>query len=470
MIRRKRKKEKENKPESFSQRKGRAGLRIFSLSVVFGTALFFGAGDATATCDPCGSSPCSLDDCATVEAAVRMQPPIWQPIINQNIIDHFNAEEQWIFDNFIRDFVIKGLAEMTEYLSNFGMYQVEIVGALLDAKNQVETTRLFWQLAAEAHRDYHPSDDFCWYGTNSRSMVASETRGRYNALALAEWGLARQLGNANVNAARGSEQDQEGRWQQFAQTFCDTKDNNWVEAGSGLDLACDHDGAAGGATGATDKKRMNIDVDYTRAVDMARTIEFNLSDGTLQDGDADILAMASNLYGHEVLSRNLSRMRMDNLDSQNLYFALRSVAAKRSVAQNTFNAIVGMKSSGTSDTGTGASVNTREFLAAAIKDLVPPGTSNSDIIAMIGENPSYYAQLEVLGKKIYENPDYFANLYDTRANVARKRVAMKAVGLLLDRALYESEIRQELVMSVLLSSRMRDQYRKLNRELPTVKD
>jgi len=152
---------------------------------------------------------------------------------------------------------------------------------------------------------------------------------------------------------------------------------------------------------------------------------------------------------------------------QKLYLQLRSVAAKRSVAQNTFNSIVGMKSEGTSDTSlvSGGPPLTRSFLAAAFKQLMPTGTPDAEIYAIIGENPSYYAQLEVLSKKIYQNPDFFSGLYDKPANIARKSTAMKAIDLMLDRVLYESELRQEMLLSVLLSSYSRDNYRTANKEI-----
>ena len=105
---------------------------------------------------------------------------------------------------------------------------------------------------------------------------------------------------------------------------------------------------------------------------------------------------------------------------------------------------------------------TREFLGAIMQEL---GVPAAEIFPLIGEKPSYYAQLEILAKKIYQNPDFFAGLYDSPANVERKSVALKAVELMLDRAIYESQIRQEMATSVLLSSRMRPQFRKINKDL-----
>lgn len=69
---------------------------------------------------------------------------------------------------------------------------------------------------------------------------------------------------------------------------------------------------------------------------------------------------------------------------------------------------------------------------------------------MIGERPSYFAMLEVMAKKIYQQPEFFTNLYDTPANVRRKDVAMQAVDLIVGRDLYQSELRSEALYSLLL--------------------
>lgn len=441
---------------------GKSSLLILLIFILMFGFISFPAKKSYAFCTSY-CTLCHFPDCAAAMAVFQWNKSIMSPYIQLNIWEHINAEENWLTRDFYNKFFLKGLAEMTEYLSAFGMYQMEILGYLFDAKHQVETHRLYFQLQAEAHRDYHPSEDFCWYGTNSRSMAASEAKGRFNALTLAEISIKRQVGEENTVGATNIGEDMEGRWNTFIKTFCDPKDNGWSGAGGGLDLACDHDGLPGGPTGSTNKDMINLDVNYTRLVEEPRTIGFNLTDSIVQDEDKAVLAMASNLYGHKILTRNISRDRLRASDAQTLYLLLRSVAAKRSVAQNSFNAIVGMKSAGTSN----GVVNTREYMAAAFKDLMPVGTPDADVYEILGENPSYYAQLEFLGKKIYQNPDFYANLYDGPVNVERKRAAIKAVGLMLDRALYESELRQEMVMSVLIATQTRDEFRRLNKMLQT---
>ncbi|MGB4057548.1 MAG: hypothetical protein WBK77_05650 [Alphaproteobacteria bacterium] len=375
------------------------------------------------------------------------------------IMGYFSAEFQtyrdWLVDTFFKQQVLPALMKFTEQMSAVGMYQVFIFGTFLDAKHQLETQRLFQQLQFEAQRDYQPSDDFCWFGTNVRSLGASEELGKYNAIALGEMQMKRQLGSDNSGGAEESDMDKGNRWQHFTANHCDPDDGNRIEgtAGTGLQLACGGGGGGGGA-------RSNNDVDYTRMIEEPRTINVAFDDGTLTDPEQDILSISSNLYGHDILTRKMDNEYLKNQEYQHLYLALRSVAAKRNVAQNSFNAIVGMKSSGT-DGMAGAS-KTHDFLAAVMQEL---GVPAADITPMIGEQPSYYAQLEILAKKIYQNPDFYASLYDSPANVARKGVAIKAIELMLDRAIYESQLRQEMATSVLLSSRLRTQFKKVNKDM-----
>ncbi|MCB1562971.1 MAG: hypothetical protein KDJ75_05290, partial [Alphaproteobacteria bacterium] len=133
-----------------------------------------------------------------------------------------------------------------------------------------------------------------------------------------------------------------------------------------------------------------------------------------------------------------------------------SVLAKRSVAENSFNAITSMKA-----TGTGGS---RDFLAALLEEL-GVGTTGSppDIDKLLGQdssgnpiNPSYYAQMEILTKKIYQNPDFYTNLYDTPANVDRKGVALQAIALMQKFDMFKSYLRSEANLSVLLELAVMD--------------
>ncbi|PCJ99022.1 MAG: hypothetical protein COA45_06140 [Zetaproteobacteria bacterium] len=439
-------------------------MLVLLVSVLSGSILTSRQKDAEAlsVCLPCVFCPI-IDPIIAAIILELMEEFVWTPLVKTIIRRHMNQEQNWIVEDFFEDFWLRALAELTNFLSTFGMYQVEMVGAFFDAKNQLETRRLFFELQAEAHKDYHPSDDFCWFGTSARSLASSDSRVNLNMLAMSEISLSRQLGFRNTVAASGADDDKNSRWQRFVDTYCDPRDNSWESIGTGLDFACDIDGlGAGVATGAVDRARINRDVDYTRLVDAPRTLDVDFSNVVISEDEEDVLSMAANLYSNNVPSRAFSRATITTTSAKKVYMDLRSVVAKRNVAESSFNAIVALKASGTNgDAGAATQPDVGKFMASIVKDLMPAGTPDDEIYAILGENPSYYAQLEVLSKKIYQNPDFFANLYDTPANVKRKSVAMKAISLMLDRALYESELRQEMILSVMLSS-------ELNRGVSTI--
>lgn len=438
--------------------------------------------EAFSFCIPVNCWNCTIiDTFATTEIALEiLQDIIFDPILEGNFENHVNSEENFMTGDFFDDFTFDGLAELTEYLSINAMFQMQMIGTIFDAKNQIETQRLFFQLQAEAHRDYHPSAGMCVFGTGFRSLAATESRAKLNVTAMSARSIARQLGTQGSTSASAANADKRARWDQFVNSYCDPRDNGWSAGRTGLTRACDRDGPGGSTlAGATDTNRYNRDIDYTRLIDTPRTLNVNFADIELTDpsplpaypandprqegrhDEEDVLALAANLYGHDNLTRRISFNHLGSASPRDQYNDLRTIIAKRAVAENSFNSIVSMKSAGTGGM-LGAGVETGAYLGAIIRELLPAGAADEEIIAMIGERPSQYAQLELLGKLIYQNPRFFANLYDKPANVDRKSVAMKAISLMLDRALFESELRQEMLMSVMLSSKLTETYKSVN--------
>ncbi len=434
--------------------------------------------------------------------------------------DDLEAYEDWLIETFLEEEVAVATAMMTTQLSAVAMQYVQVIGAFLDAQTQLDTQRTLRHLQYEAHRDYVPSETFCSFGTNVRSLAATEDKGRFNALALSRLSLARQMGTVTTAGSTDLGADHRSRWRQFVHTYCDPLDNNFQDAQvtgnplnvpanlprTGLMLACDRNGDGTGLDiGAEDSNRFNRDINYTRLIEKPRTLEMDLTDNTLdstvtiataagiftpasahyvapinQPGDEeDVIALSKNLYGHNILSRSITSTMLARYDAKRMYLALRSVAAKRNVAQASYNAIVALKSAGTTHGMTGVAVKpgapgttyvlddkqTRRYMGAIIKQLLPanPQASAVNIFSLIGHSPSYFSQLEVLAKRIYQDPTFYSNLYETPANVARKKVAMKAIELMVDRAIYESQIRREMSVSVLLSSKLRALHRDVNK-------
>lgn len=424
-------------------------IRRFSLIFMFSAILIGGVTTPPRQAEACLA--CLPGDVPLAQTVIQIFHEMMEGLMMQYISVEFETHRQWMVSTFFTAEVLPALMMMTEQMSAIGMHQVFIFGTFLDAKQQLETQRLFQELQFEAQRDYQPSDEFCWLGTNVRSLAASEAIGRHNAAALNSIQLKRQLGTAGNGAAESRDLEKANRWEKFRAVYCDVDDNNRIDgmAGTGLQLVC---------TGGP--KRVNNDIDYTRMIEEPRTFDVAFDDTELTPDEEDIIALNNNLYGHDVLTREADDQYLKENKYQHLYLALRSVAAKRSVAQNTFNSIVALKSAGSD--GTEGAPNTRQFLAAVLVEL---GLGTGEAVELIGLQPSYYAQLEILAKKIYQNPDFYAGLYDSPANIERKSVALKAIELMLDRAIYESQLRQEMATSVLLSAKLHPAIKEVNRNL-----
>ncbi len=447
--------------------------KAFRFLAVFLTLSFYFSMASSAFAG-CGCEGCWPGDTNSAKTIIHNNHVQGRKDINTHTTDEFRALREWMTTTFLKEQVIPAQQQMTEQLSTATLQQAGIIGMFIDAKHQLETQRLFQELQVQAHKDYQPSGSFCTFGTNVRSLAHSEALARYNALAMSRRQQARHLGQVNMGGARDSSNDKSNRWGLFTSAYCDPQDNNWEKgkADTGLTSVCKEDPKAGVKK---DPNRTNIDIDYTRLVENRRTIDFAWPFSTFNtnppDG-LDVMALGNNLYGHNVMFREISESNIGDKDKDHMYESLRSSAAKRSVAENSFNAIVAMKSAGSAggdfDEGAG-STETYKYLGAVLKDLgIPDGEVKEYLGQAKGDStadPSYYAQLEILAKKIYQSPGFYANLYDTPANVKRKSAALKAIELMLDREIYESQLRQEMSLSVLLSSKLNKSFKDTNKNL-----
>ncbi|MEZ5815338.1 MAG: hypothetical protein R3E13_11570 [Alphaproteobacteria bacterium] len=390
--------------------------------------------------------------------------------ITNHIAKEFNKHRDWLVETFFKAHVLPAMQLFTEQMSVVAMEQTMMIGQFFDAKHQLETQRLFQELQFQAHKDYQPSTAFCTFGTGVRSLAHSESVGRYNAQVLGQRQLARHLGRRNMGGAPSADADKRNRWTQFTHFYCDDKDNNWLASSpnTGLSTICK----------AKNPNRVNIDIDYTRAVENRRTLDIMRPEDLGGPDEIDTQALGNNLFGHELLFRDISAANIMDPGKPEEYMQLRSIAAKRSVAENSYNSIIGLKSLGSSGglLDTGANVTkTFLYLGAILTELGIPEDEVDEYIGLPDEHGksggqqfidfSYYNQLELLAKKIYQNPDFYANLYDKPANVKRVSTALKAIDLMLDRAIYESQLRQEMAMSVLLSSRLRMSFKDIDNNL-----
>ncbi len=420
--------------------------------------LLFGFGFFVTSVKPVQAQQCQ-SCAAAVNPVVDAQWVTTIKEINDHVTDEFKAHRSWFIGTLWEDNILPSMMLMTEQLSGAAMQQVQIIGSFLDAKQQMKTQQSLQKLQARAHKDYHPSVGMCEFGTSVKSLAASERKAEFSATVMADRSQSRALGNVNSAAAQGPPADLRHRIAQYKTKFCDLSDND-----NGLALLCD--------TGAAiNPERMNKDIDFARTVAAPWTLDIDFTDDELTDNEEEVLALASNLYGHDVFVRpNPSALvgtTQKLSEAQKFYMDARSILAKRSVAENSFNAITGMKSRGTA--------GSREYMVAVLEEL---GVSSGEAQTILGGlssgdgnpvDPSYHAQMEVLTKKIYQNPDFYTNLYDKPVNVERKKVALQAIGLMQKFDLFKSYLRHEASLSVLLELAVVDLQDQVENELRSQK-
>ncbi len=352
-------------------------------------------------------------------------------------------------DDYVRAFMM-----MTEQLSATMAYLMLPIGAMLDAKHQLESKRILQTMQAEALKDYEPSDQMCRFGTFVRSVAQTESRAALEKGIVNEMLMERYRNVNDGISSEGYAMDIEARLDQFKKVYCDVRDNN-----NGLSLMCDHDGNVnGGPTGGTDPNRFNRDIDYTKTVEFPLTIAAETTTGANTPDLQDIIALGRNLYWPQAMETVPDTAVRDNPKA---YQRFRRIMAAQNVAHNSYASITGMKFMTQDEEG-------NQSGWAYIKKMMEEAfhfKPSEPIDTYMGGLPSYYAQMEVLTKKMYQDPKFYTNLYDKPANVKRVGVSMQAIKMMQNRDQFESLLRREMLVSLLVEEELRKRAETINVEM-----
>ncbi len=353
----------------------------------------------------------------------------------------------WLRDNFWYDGT-KGigpsLRHMATQITTTNMAATGIIGTFFDAQAHIDGQRLINKLHADAHNKYQPSRALCRFGTNVRSLAATEELSEPTKYMIARRSIERQMGNSISMAAEGGKQDKKARMEKFRKYYCDHADNMGL-----LGAACE---------APINNDRLNKDINFTKTLYSPSTLDIDFSDGTSSADEEDILSLANNLYAHNIFTR-LSKTKLEYTDNREVFLDARSVMAKRSVAESSFNNLAAAKTKGTAQSA--------QYLKKIISELGI--ASETEINKLIGTNPSYYAQMEVLTKKLYQNPNFYIGLIDKPTNIDRQNAAMKSFELMQQRDIYESLLRSEAILSVLVETKLRKMHTEAEDELLSIK-
>lgn len=359
--------------------------------------------------------------------------------IRAHVTDELIRHRTWMIDEFFVRHILPAMMLMTDELSATSMNSTFAFGKFFDAKTQMETERTLETLSAEAQKDYQLSPGICAIGTNVRYLAGSERKADTVQIGFNNRISERMRKTVNSSSGQGPVSDINTRITNFKETYCNVNDN-----ARGLDWLC--------ANQNPPASRINKDINATRTLFSKNTLEVDFTDPVSLDFDGeDIFALTSNLFsptvhpdiGRLILATPNGEARAEVFD----YMNLRSVMAKRSVAANTFAAIAAERSLGVNENP--------QYLKAIVSDL---GMSNQEVETFLGFNPSYYAQQKTLTSYAFENPTFYTKLYESPANVARKDVALKALGLMLEDDFYDRQLESEATLAIMLEVMLEDEH------------
>ncbi len=361
-------------------------------------------------------------------------------------------------NNIVQNYIM-ALMLMADQLSAVAMQPVHMIGSFLDAKDQMEVQRKHQELKAVAVKDYHPSEQMCRIGSYARSLAAVEEKSIHDQIVLNDVLMETAENRRNMGTALGAESDIKNRLQQFKRIYCDPNDNN-----KALELLCDH-GAA--QPGAANQARMNKDIDYARTVELPYTLDIDFTNDVLSDEETDVVALGRNLYWTDAFSFVSEERLQENAEYLQ---RSRQHMALNNLAHSSYSKLISMKAR--SPAAPAGVEPGWAYMKTMLRSLIRGANAaaiDTNIENMFGENPSYHAQMEVLTKKIYQNPDFYTNLYDKPANIDRINASLEAISLMQQRDHYEAALRHELLLSGMVEQELITDAEKLQGKLLTLK-
>lgn len=325
---------------------------------------------------------------------------------------------------------VGGLKKMADETRNSILLSTAAIGSFIDARNLMDTLRALQVSSAKTLVNYTPSNSVCTFGTLSRSLAKTDALSKANHIIFSKILMDRDIQKAHTiysNAGTGIFSANDN----FKKKYCNIKTN-----GGFLEGYCD-------SAVATPDLMHDRDVNFTRVFDVPFTLDADFTDNAMTNDKESIIALFDNLSKVQPMMSDDGdawNPRDNSITTQDF----RALAALRTVTSNTFAALVSEKVKSTSQS--------TQYMKDIVKKL---GLDDANATKLIGANPSYFAQMEVLTKKLFQDPSFYASLYDGEANVDRQRVAMKAIELQQERDFLESLRRREMLLSVLLNEKLR---------------
>jgi|TARA_R110002126_G_scaffold13118_7_gene57174 hypothetical protein len=341
------------------------------------------------------------------------------------------------------------------------------LGPMFDAQSLNNTVTRMQTLSAETARNQIPAVSMCQFASLSKSLASTQVVQKETTRAVSIQNLKRTTLNKELQSSKSTNDDAKARLAQFKAKYC-IGITGASEFGGLLGTICAAPAPANAsAAPALGTRKRNKDINFTQTLGLPKTISTALYPGPYGPTESlsqleDIMALSKNLYG----SASMSPATKDNLtpkSSETAHFNVlkrRALQAKRNVAQHSFANYVGLKAA--TDRADGSELSIKPHVENLLSALGVDNSANNqytDYFAKAGNgltdsSPSYWTQMEVLTKTLYQDPRFYANLYDNPANVKRQQAAMRAIELMQERDIHETTLRTETLLSLWLDSEL----------------
>ncbi|MEM6811364.1 MAG: hypothetical protein AAF549_02745 [Pseudomonadota bacterium] len=375
-----------------------------------------------------------------------------------HITDEFRKHRIWFVDLFTLDGVsgdrpglFAAMQLMTAQFAHNSMQRMQILGSFFDAKHQLESQRLFQSMTAETNRRYYVSQNFCALGSMTTSLARTSREMEFSSQALATRAVNRQLAMGENIGVTTVESDQFSKLYNFITKYCDPRDNK-----NNLDYLC--------ARGAASPENFNRDISFDEIMTRRMTLELDFTDNAAVSADEDALfSLNDYLFSHELFPTIEEEDLLDDDgnpdydDGAKDLMNARALVAKTSVGVNSLAAIAALKTQGDDAA--------EPFIYGLIYEMGGDQQTVEHIQSLIGENPSYYAQMKILSKIFYQRPEFFVELYDTPENVMRMNTALQAITLMRKRDIYRSYLRTEATLATMLEAALVPEIRLISNEI-----
>lgn len=364
-----------------------------------------------------------------------------QQNVKQFIDNEYRKHKNFLEQKFWKEKLEPALQKYTQQEVMTTQEKTKAEAAVADAAIANNTAAALGEQQAENALTYQANPQVCGVATGVRSLAEAGSKSQDVVAETMMASVDRRLA-IDVPAGKSpQEADTDTRRDVFTKRFCNPD-------------------AWGGAMRSICKKAgdlMDRDIAYRDTVDAPWTLNIRPDYASKArrewtEDEVAVDALRTNLFGHQLFPRP-TKAEFENRDVQIGYMNQRALEAKRNVAQYSFDTLVGQKAAG--------SPAAKEWLEASLTKL---GLQMDDETrAKIKDEPSYYAIMEVLTKRMYQDPNFYANLLQPGPQVAQTQASLQAVGLMQMRDVYESMLRSELILSLIVEMELAEQQEVVQR-------